>query len=41
MRNNKFNNKATELNGYLKWFCFVTDIYFRRSQKNNSFKKRQ
>ena len=39
MRNDKFNEKAMEVNGHLKQFCIEKNIFFDRPYKNVPFKK--
>ena len=39
MRNDNFNEKAMEVNGYLKQFFIGNNIFVDRSYQNNSLKK--
>ena len=39
MRNDNFNDKAMEVNGYLMQFCIKKEYFFDRPYQNNPFKK--
>ena len=39
MRNDGFNEKAMEVNGYLKQLCIEKNGFFDRSYQNNPFRK--